>query len=88
MGEQLHTVTRPYLKGLEVDTAILRGEPYEAILHFADENHIDLVVLNLERKSALEKVLLGTTAEKVVRLAHMPVLSIPVDVAAVDTSVA
>ncbi len=88
VGEQLHTLTCPYLKSLKIDTAILRGEPYEAILHFADGNNIDLVVLNLERKSALERVLLGATAEKVVRLAHMPVLSIPVDVAVVDTSVA
>ena len=90
VAEQLHAVTDPYLNGLKVDTAILRGEPYEAILHFADANDIDLVVLNLERKSALERVLLGATAEQVVRLAHMPVLSIPVDVAvaAIDTSVA
>jgi nucleotide-binding universal stress UspA family protein len=81
---------RSYMTDLKIGTAILRGEPFDAILHFADENSIDLIVLNLERKAALERVLLGTTAEQVVRLSHMPVLSIPVEVrvAAVDTSVA
>jgi nucleotide-binding universal stress UspA family protein len=79
IAAQLHELTRPYLKEVKVHTAILRGEPADAILHFADQDSVDLVVLNLERKTVLERVLLGTTAEKVVRLAHMPVLSIPVD---------
>jgi nucleotide-binding universal stress UspA family protein len=79
VATQLHELTRPYIKELKVHTAILRGEPADAILNFADQDSVDLVVLNLERKTVLERVLLGSTAEKVVRLAQMPVLSIPVD---------
>jgi nucleotide-binding universal stress UspA family protein len=90
IADRMNGLTRSYTTELKIRTAILRGEPFEAILHFADENSIDLIVLNLERKPALERVLLGTTAEQVVRLAHTPVLSIPValPVAAVETSVA
>jgi nucleotide-binding universal stress UspA family protein len=90
IADRMDGLTRSYMTDLKICTAILHGEPFEAILRFADENSIDLIVLNLERKPALERVLLGTTAEQVVRLAHMPVLSIPVEVrvAAVDMSVA
>jgi nucleotide-binding universal stress UspA family protein len=90
LDERLHTMTRPYSKDLSIHIAVLRGEPYQAILHFADQQEIDLIVLNLERKSFVERVLLGTTAEQVIRMAHMPVLSIPLDisVAGVNTSVA
>jgi hypothetical protein len=37
-----------------------------------------IIVLNLQSKSRVERALLGSTAERVVRLARTPVLSIPV----------
>jgi nucleotide-binding universal stress UspA family protein len=88
IAREMYELTAPYLKELKIHTAILRGEPSDAILHFADQNDIDLVVLNLERKSTVERVLMGTTAEKVVRLAQMPVLSIPVEAGAAVRTVA
>jgi nucleotide-binding universal stress UspA family protein len=90
IATQMHELMRPHSRDVKIHPVILRGTPHEAILQFADKNEIDLIVLNLERKSALERVLLGTTAEEVVRLAHMPVLSVPVDVlvSAAGTSVA
>lgn len=39
---------------------------------------IDVIVLNLQSKSIVERALLGSTAERVVRLARSPVLSVPV----------
>ena len=38
---------------------------------------MDIIVLNLQSKGTLERALLGATAERVVRLAPIPVLSIP-----------
>lgn len=81
LAARLYDLTRPHLDTAKtIRTVLLQGEPYKVILRFADENKIDLIVLNLERKSVLERVLLGTTAEFIVRLAHVPVLSIPVEV--------
>ena len=37
-----------------------------------------MLVLSLHSKSRVERALLGSTAERVVRSAHIPVLSIPI----------
>jgi hypothetical protein len=39
---------------------------------------MDLIVLNLQSKSRLERAFIGATAERIVRLSPIPVLSIPV----------
>jgi nucleotide-binding universal stress UspA family protein len=62
---------------LQIDIAVVEGKPFERILGMADERDSDLIVINLQSKSALERALIGSTAERVVRLAPIPVLSIP-----------
>ena len=64
--------------GVEIETLIVEGKPFRKILEIADNRSIDVIVLNLQSKSIVERALLGSTAERVVRLARMPVLSIPV----------
>jgi nucleotide-binding universal stress UspA family protein len=71
-------VAREKPEGMEIEVAILEGKPYEQILRFADDNGIDIIVLNLQGKGILERAFLGSTAERIVRLAHVPVLSVPV----------
>lgn len=56
----------------------MEGKPFEKLLKIANEQHIDIIVINLQSKTMLERAFLGSTAERVVRLAHIPVLSIPV----------
>lgn len=65
-------------KDLKITPILLEGDPYREILDFADEQNADMIVLNLQGKTAVERALLGSTAERVIRLAHVPVLSIPV----------
>jgi nucleotide-binding universal stress UspA family protein len=64
--------------GVEIDTLIVEGKPFRKILEIAENRSIDVIVLNLQSKSVVERALLGSTAERVVRLARTPVLSIPV----------
>jgi nucleotide-binding universal stress UspA family protein len=64
--------------GVEIETLIVEGKPFRKILEIAENRNIDVIVLNLQSKSMVERALLGSTAERVVRLARMPVLSIPV----------
>src|SRR5437762_5616933 len=60
-----------------ITTVITEGVPYESINNLAVEQKADLVVINLQGKGRLERALLGTTAERVIRTATVPVLSLP-----------
>jgi len=58
-----------------VEYAILRGVPYEEILKFVDKNNIDMIVIGTHGRKGLDRVLFGSTAERVVRNASCPVLT-------------
>ena len=60
-----------------ITTVVAEGVPYGAINRISEQNHADLIVINLQGKGMLERALLGTTAERVIRTAHVPVLSLP-----------
>ena len=63
---------------MRVEGLVVEGKPFKKILEVAEHQGIDLIVLNLQSKGIFERALLGSTAERVVRLARIPVLSIPV----------
>jgi len=60
-----------------ITTVITEGVAYESINNIATEQNADLIVINLQSKGRLERALLGTTAERVIRTATVPVLSLP-----------
>jgi nucleotide-binding universal stress UspA family protein len=60
--------------GVELQTDIAVGHPVEQIVHRAETDHIDLIVLGRRGRSRFEKMLVGSTAEKVLRYAHCPVM--------------
>ncbi len=64
------------LKGLEVEPLMRRGVPYVEILAAAAELEIDLITIATHGRTGLQQMLFGSTAEKVVRKAPCPVLSI------------
>ncbi len=55
---------------------VIRGKPFVEIIRYARDNSIDLIVMGTHGRSALASMLLGSVAEKVVRKAPCPVLSI------------
>jgi len=57
-------------------TAKSVGEPAVEIVQFAKESHQDLLVVRTHRRPGLRHALLGSTAERVVRRAACPVLTI------------
>jgi nucleotide-binding universal stress UspA family protein len=63
---------------VRVEAVLAEGIPADAISRIADENTVDFIVLAVSKKSRMDRILLGTTAEKVIRDANVPVLSIPV----------
>ena len=50
--------------------------PAEAIADYATAAHIDLVVVGTHGRSGLSRFLMGSVAERVVRIAPCPVLSV------------
>ena len=62
---------------IKPSVSVIEGTPHNTIIRFADEVNADLLVLNLQSKGVLERVMLGSTAERVIRASHIPVLSIP-----------
>lgn len=53
------------------------GRDYVKILEFAQQEEVDLIVVGRHGRSALENVLFGNVAEKVVRKAPCAVLVVP-----------
>ena len=68
--------------GLEGKIAMVHGVPFHEIIEAAKTQQVDLIVMGTHGRTGLQHVLLGSVAEKVVRLAPCPVLvvrqSVPV----------
>jgi nucleotide-binding universal stress UspA family protein len=60
--------------GLTVATSVVDGYVAEAILDFADQNKVDLIAMSTHGRSGVRRMLLGSTADRVVHGAHMPIL--------------
>lgn len=57
---------------------VRRGEPvYEVILEYADEFDVDCVVLGRHGSVSLHETVFGSTADRVSRLADVPVVLVP-----------
>ena len=61
-------------EGVDVTKWILEGQPAKEILRFAQDQSIDLIVMGTLGRSGIEKFLLGSVADKVVRGSSIPVL--------------
>jgi nucleotide-binding universal stress UspA family protein len=59
---------------VEVREVILEGHPSSKIIEFAENNNADLIVMGTLGKTGLDRFLMGSVAEKVVRGSKVPVL--------------
>ncbi|MDI6701971.1 universal stress protein [Methanothermobacter wolfeii] len=60
--------------GVEITLRTDEGSPADAILRTIEKEEVDLVVMGTSGKHGLDRFLLGSVAEKVVRSAGCPVL--------------
>ena len=60
--------------GVTIETAVLEGKPAAEILKYATERKIDLIVVGTQGKKGIERLLLGSVAETVIRSAPCRVL--------------
>ncbi len=58
------------------ETSIVSGVPYEEILKKAEEEGISLIVMGTQGRKGIDHLLFGSTAERVVRNAKTPVMTV------------
>ncbi|MET0284680.1 MAG: universal stress protein [Polyangiales bacterium] len=77
MARRLHLMGEEFrATGLPVSTMLLRGAPHEAIVSTADSEHVDMIVMGTHGRRGLSHMLLGSVAERVVRSAKVPVMTL------------
>jgi nucleotide-binding universal stress UspA family protein len=75
---QMRTFVRvAKLSPVKFETAITTGQPASAICAFARRHHVDLIITSTHGRTGFKHVLIGSTAEQVVRHAPCPVLVAP-----------
>jgi nucleotide-binding universal stress UspA family protein len=61
-------------EGVNVQAFIMSGKPADAIIETAKDKHADLIVLGSHGRTGLEKLLMGSVAERVIVLSPCAVL--------------
>lgn len=67
-------LNRVHQAGLQGEIVIVHNVPFQAIIDTAIDNGADLIVMGTHGRTGLTHVLMGSVAERVVRLAPCPVL--------------
>jgi nucleotide-binding universal stress UspA family protein len=65
--------------GVGFQTHLLIGDPAEAITRFAQEHRADMIFMGTRGMSTIGNLFLGSTANKVLHLAQVPVVLVPME---------
>lgn len=65
--------------GVSLEGHLREGLPFDAINQMAEEMKADLIVMGTHGRTGINRVLLGSVAERVVRTSTVPVLIVPRD---------
>jgi nucleotide-binding universal stress UspA family protein len=81
--EQAHSGMQAFLAGanldgIEVEQRVARGDAASAIVQEAAQAGADLIVMGTRGVKGVERWLLGSVAEKVLRASVVPVMTVPV----------
>ncbi|ELZ82075.1 universal stress protein [Haloferax larsenii] len=69
-------VNRAHERDIDAVGVVERGSPHETILEYATDHDIDVIVMATHGRTGIERVLLGSVTERVVRQASVPVLTV------------
>lgn len=76
-ADDLATAARAH--GLEAETVVRTGTPAEEIADYAAELDADMIVIGTAGRTGLERRILGSVTDKVVRTAPVPVVTVRPD---------
>lgn len=63
--------------GIDAQAVLVHGIPWQEIVQTAKLKSVDLIILGKHARTGVQHALLGSVAEKIVRLAPCPVLVVP-----------
>jgi nucleotide-binding universal stress UspA family protein len=63
-------------RGIDAKPEVIKGVPSREIVSHAEEDDVDLIVMGTHGRTGLDRVLVGSVAEKVVRTANVPVMTV------------
>jgi len=63
-------------RGIKASWRVATGPPFQMIVDMAAREHAALIVMGTHGRSGLDRILLGSVAERVIRLAPCPVLTV------------
>ena len=78
--EQLQKIARKSsLLNVRLESMVVVGKPFAEILRIAADLHFSLIVMGIRgrHQGGIEEILFGSTAEKVLRAARIPVVCVP-----------
>jgi|WetSurMetagenome_2_1015567.scaffolds.fasta_scaffold35007_2 universal stress protein A len=76
-AEELQALIDKEIGGrVEATSSVRTGNPHHEILNEAEERGVDLIVVATHGHSGVEHMLFGSTADRIVRHAHCPVLTV------------
>ena len=65
-----------HFKGCEVEGRVLVGYPAEEVLNLAEDEDVSLIIMGTHGRKGIDRILFGSVAEKIVKSARCPVLTI------------
>ncbi|MDL5361439.1 universal stress protein [Halalkalicoccus sp. NIPERK01] len=79
-GEEALERVREIAEGRDVpvETALIEGTPSKEVVRYAEEEGCDLIVMGTHGRGGIDRLLLGSVAERVVRGSPVPVLTVRV----------
>jgi len=62
------------VKGINVKSVLLEGNPSDELIRYADEEKMDIVIMGTLGNTGLYRMLLGSVAENLVRHSKVPIM--------------
>jgi universal stress protein A len=76
-AEQLAELEERLMKrGAAIETVLESGVPYQKVIEAAEQRKVDFIVMATHGRTGLSHLLLGSVAERIVRSAACPVLTV------------
>lgn len=77
LKKQLHImIPEECLNWCTPKTILLDGEPYKELMNYVEEQEIDMIVLGIRGHTLWEKLLVGSTTDRVIRHSPCPVMAV------------
>jgi nucleotide-binding universal stress UspA family protein len=61
-------------KGVNVESVLLEGNPSEELIRYAEEKNMDIVIMGTLGKTGLDRFLVGSVTENLIRHLKVPVM--------------